>query len=636
MAQDREGPFTWDAQSAWNGAVEDEGPGGREHWVFAAETITNADGLDVSEEFAVENPYGPFYFDFQGPEAGGITIKGEAVVGGTHYSGGAANAFGLASMTDAGAGVDAMSRTIAVGDCSNAANLPRNPVTRQPNRNTTPFAPIAGYENVSGVGDLAEDDAARAGRGQTDNNGVDCYVAELTALADELGNQWSGGADPATWMQTPVFGVDKTAAVLSDIEPETGLVFGALPEMEFEVDNPDLASGDDGTPLTGKVTRRVSRTVTEEVGTVTFGGRNGRDGTVSLGGTETTYFEKDGAKTVTVAISDGAEPANVAGYQLAFGLDRTSPALSISKSQSNIGQTGASSVTVSVGGSISDQSEIADATLRLLLGNDATECAAVTDTLPDNRTEGDKVYLDNGTNSITFDETFVIKAPDASETGTGPETYCFRLDVEDVSLMASARDDDGNAATYNLGNFTVTWPSGPPAPPPGPTFMFQTADDNTGPTTFTDADSIRVAEGTAAATQHGLLGPAGERHNGTNGGRAPRGDGQCAGRADRDSHVREPHVGNGQCVGDGRDRARSEPDVRTAHGEPHGDGIRGSDVPGARARRRLLALRERGVRDRGCGQRHGDHHGHRGHRAHGRGRDGASGRREPNRRRSGR
>jgi len=467
-AVDMEGPFTWHANSAWNGAVEDEGPGGREHWVFAAETIEDDGGLDVSSKFATMNPHGPYYFDFKAPTAGPININKAEVMAGTSYSGAAAVA--LTGMADAGAGADAMSVSIAVGDCSNAANLPYNATTKAPNRTTTPF--VAAYTGVTSVSELAEDDAGRAGSGQTDNNGLDCYVAELTAFADKLGNAWKGGADPATWMQTANFGVDKTAAVLSDIEPESGHVFRALPEMEFEVDNPDLASGDDGTPITGKVTRTVGRSQVE-VGTVAIDGRNA---TVTLDATND-YFAKNGAKTVNVAVTDGAMPANSAGYSLSFGYDTEAPTVSISKSQQSLGQTGASSVTVSVAGSISDASEIEGAALRLLLGNNVDNCAAVTDTLPDNRTTGgDKRNLENGTNSIAFDASFVIKAPDVSETGAGgDETYCFRLDVEDSAVEADTRGD-GNEATFNLGNFTVTWPAGPAPPPAGPTFEFTNVD----------------------------------------------------------------------------------------------------------------------------------------------------------------
>ncbi|WP_428275811.1 hypothetical protein [Candidatus Palauibacter sp.] len=486
-AADREGPFTWDVNSAWNSAVEDAGPGGREHWVFAAETITDADGLDASEEFATENPYGPYYFDFKAPTAGPIHINKKAVEADLHYS--ASAGIALTGMMDAGSGWDATSITIAVGDCSNPANLPYNSAKKTPNRMTTPF--VAAYADVSSVSELAEEDAMRAAAGQTDNNGLDCYVAELTAFADKLGNAWKGGGDPATWMQTPNFGVDKTAPVLSDIEPESGMVFKALPMMEFEVDNPDLESGDDGTKVGGKVTRRVG-TKNVEVGSVAIEDRNG---TVTLDG-DNAYFKtaageaSNGAKTVTVTVSDGATPANTASYSLSFGYDTKAPTVSISKSQSDIGQTGASSVTVSVAGTISDASEIESAALRLLLGDDVNTCAAITDTLPDNRTTGgDKRNLENGTNSIAFDESFVIKRPEG--TGAGPETYCFRLDVEDASVEADARGK-GTEETYNLGKFTVTWPAGPAPPPPGPTFQFHAA------AAVTELDSLSVVEGATA------------------------------------------------------------------------------------------------------------------------------------------
>jgi hypothetical protein len=501
MAADRESAdgFTWDVNSAWNGMVEDEGPGGREHWVFAGEKLENADGVDVSADFGIENPFGPFYFDFKAPRPGTIQVN-KADPDGEHYSAHKDNAIALSSVEDMGAGVDEASIMIAVGDGSAAANK-YNATTKMPDRTMTPFDAV--YPNVSHISDLAEEDADCTGK---DDNGLGCYVAELTSLADKLGNAWSGGKTPGSWLQTKAFGVDNTAARLSDIEPDDqGLVFNAKPHMSFEVDNPDLASDDDGTDLTYAVEWKV--------GTAYVAGgthmQEGRDVTVTL---DDAVTADNGAKSVRVTVSDGATPPNKASYALDFAFDTKVPTYSISRTQGDISRTGASSVTVSVEGTISDANNIANATLRLLLDSDEDgmcyagdlDAIPAADTLATGRLDrrGYKRNLADGTSkSVSLNSTFTINAPNTNEAGAGPENYCFRLDVEDVSVEAHGRGD-GNDETYaDVGGFNVAWPAGPAPPPPGPTFEFTTRTDDTDATTATPlTEALDVVEGTNTVT----------------------------------------------------------------------------------------------------------------------------------------
>ncbi len=474
LAQEK-GAFTWTVNTAKSSMVENQA-GMDEHWIINSGPIHDADGLLVTDEFRGEEAAktGPLHFDFKAPTTaeGEIKVNKGSVVAGTSYSANAKNAVALAGAADMGVGVDPASIMIAVGDCSAPANNVDVAAAMMPNRTKVPFA--AAYDGVIHISDLEEEDAGRDGPGE-DDNGLDCYVAELTALADELGNAWMGGKAPASWLQTANFGVDKTAPALSDIEPESGLVFKALPTMTFEVDNPDLASGDDGTPLTGTV-----KSGKLGAGTVSI---TGRDGVVTLSGST---FAKDGRKTVSVTVSDGAEPTNNAGYSLSFAYDTKPPTFSLSRTQPDLSPGGASSVTVSVEGSISDASEIKEATLLLLKAADCSSAPAVKDTLK-------KWDLENGTNSVPINNSFVIEA-----TGTGPEDYCFHLDAEDVAVGADTKGDGNALVNGDLGSFNVAWSGEPPKP--GPTFDFSTRTDNTDPATWMKADTLGITEGDEKTT----------------------------------------------------------------------------------------------------------------------------------------
>ena len=490
MAADRESAdgFTWDVNSAWNSMVEDEGPGGREHWVFAGETLEDGNGLDVSADFGIENPFGPFYFDFKAPVPGTIQVN-KADPAGEHYSAAKDNAIALSSATDMGAGVDDASITIAVGDGSAEANK-YDAKTKMPDRTMTPFDAM--YASVSHISDLAEEDAVCTGK---DDNGLDCYVAELTSLADKLGNAWSGGKTPASWLQTVAFGVDNTAAELDDIEPDlTGLVFRQEPEMDFEVRNPDLASGDDGTALTATVmSKDAAGKYTVDAGMVTLP-EVGIDATVDLD--EATLLAKEGAKTVRVTVADGATPPNTEDYTFSFVYDMTPATYSISATQGDINPGSASSVQVSVDGTVTDKfSNLETADLRLLiapggqcfegtlerleeleaLGAEPDEADVMerdANILPGDRLGGSgknehKRSLADGTaKSASLSSTFTIMPAGAGESE--PQMYCFRLDVEDVALAANGRaSSTGNTDNFVVGPvFTVSWPDNKPDPDP--------------------------------------------------------------------------------------------------------------------------------------------------------------------------
>ena len=220
-AADREDTFSWEVHSSFNGAVQDEGPGGREHWVFVGETMENADGLDVRSDFGAADaePTGPFYFDFRAPTAGGDRCGPGPFSGNSDRrrpAGVSLSAGNFYLDASDGEGIGLGSHSISVGDC--AANSSVNfPGRGSVNRTTVGFDAL--YTDVTSVAELAEDDAVR----NRDSNGADCYVAELASLTDKLGNAWRSSGDPrlaSSYHHTATFGVDKTAPVLEDFEPD--------------------------------------------------------------------------------------------------------------------------------------------------------------------------------------------------------------------------------------------------------------------------------------------------------------------------------------------------------------------------------------------------------------------------------
>jgi len=200
--------------------------------------------------------------------------------------------------------------------------------------------------------------------------------------------------------------------------------------------------------------------------------------------------DKERRYVVTAEVRDNAVPPNFTNASFAYTRDSEGPEISLSKSQSDIGSIGTATVTVGVGGTISDKNviKVADLSIRNITAAGA-ECSDADNEMSQGRTGRvvrNKRDLENDTNKIEFDETFTIRRPTGE--GVGPETYCFWLASADVAVEANGRGD-GNPGDYELGSFTVGWPAGPPPPPPGPTFEFHPA----GATTM--LDSLQVAEG---------------------------------------------------------------------------------------------------------------------------------------------
>ena len=440
--------FTWNVVPASNGGVENR-PGKDEHWVINSGDIKDDGGLLVTSKFRgdAEVMIGPLYFDFKAPTWTHDPDEGEpveilrstrsgpvSVAGKTFYNSGN---FSVRGLTDGGVGGAAAS--FAAGDCSTVAN--------SDSLKSTAFVPAAGLEDVSGFGDLPEDDYVND---FTDAGGLNCYVAEVTAAYDGLGNE-------ATLPGTPIgtrgyFGVDKTRPSVSDVTPSgAGMILTPAATLSFEAEDPDLATGEKGAGLWGTNwfipgrTGPLYRAPTSPFGTI--GSHLARDGTYS----------------VRAQVWDDAEPGNGGQITYSFTRDGTEPTFTVSKSQSNIGNTQATRVNVSVGGTISDANGIEAAELSVRSPADGVCPTGAADelNLPARRVSGNKRDLSsNGSTTITFDETFTVSAPSAGDiSGAGSfveEALCFYLYTEDVATDEDG-DGPGNYEMYDVGSFSVSW-----------------------------------------------------------------------------------------------------------------------------------------------------------------------------------
>ncbi len=445
-----EAPYTWTIDPEFNAMVETMDDD--EFWVVNSGAITNAEGDDVTAEFrkAGEAMEGPLHFDFKAPslaEDAEIRVAKKAIAAGTSYSVGKIEGndteFSLAGAMDGGVGVNDAMTMIAVGDC--AAN---ETDTDKIDRTEDGFVAIEGYEDVSAIADLEEEDATRS---KTDKNGADCYVAELAMLADRLGNAWMGGKTPASWLQTANFGVDKTAPVISNVAHDDGDVFDDAAVIEFEVENPKLASGDDGTPLSGTVTRPGATSSADPItaGEVEFGVNAGDDDDAEA----TVSVDKDGEYDVTVTVQDRAMPPNKASFEANLVYDATDPTFS---GPTYLGEiTGALTAAIGIEGSLKDvTSGIDEYTLSVFVNDDdATAFCGGDDTavsptrLPKNFS---KPRDGKGGKSIAI-PAFAVTPP--SDTST-PENLCVEVAAEDRAGNALAATD----AAF----ITVNWRSNIP------------------------------------------------------------------------------------------------------------------------------------------------------------------------------
>ena len=527
---DDEAPFTFTAHSDWNGrnglsssfgndgGVEDinparEGSGG--HMIIQDGAILDPDGVDISSKFVpgdAENnltEIGPIYFDFNAPrvtEESEVTVRGASIQE-VYYSGrrgttdGRSQGLWISEVSEQGSGGQYQSRTeiIAVGDCSVSDN------TDTGERGAgTAFEAL--FEDVNAIADLPEDDPHSDDL--SDDGGVQCYTAELQSITDPLGN--ARALNNVRIQSANNFGVDKTPPEVDDLVPDEELVLMEGAVLTFEVDDPDLETGENGSGIDEENTWAYWGPSSSWSQRYFYSAQDGApegvvsdvvDGVVTIS-TDTGDEEADKERryVVVAAVHDNAVPPHRTTAVFTYTRDSEGPAITLSKSQSDIGNINTGTVTVGVGGTISDKNVIkrADLSIRKIANDAGADACEAADDLSQGRTGRvvrNKRDLENDTNKIEFDESFTIRRPTGE--GVGPETYCFWLSSADIAVGANGRGD-GNAGDYALGSFSVGWPAGPPPAPPGPTFEFTNVDG-------TEIDgALEVTEGDATGVMYAV------------------------------------------------------------------------------------------------------------------------------------
>ncbi len=535
--RDSEAPFTFTAHSDWNGrnglsssfgndgGVEDvnparEGSGG--HWIIQDGAILDPDGVDISAKFVPGDAdnnltkIGPLYFDFNAPrvtDESEVTVEGASIQE-VHYSGmrgttdGRSQRIGISNVSEGGSGGQwgSTSQVVAVGDCSVSAN------TDTGERGAgTAFQALV--EDANAIGDLDEEDPYSDDL--SDDGGVQCYTAELQSITDPIGN--SRSLNNVRIRSANNFGVDKTPPEIDNVVPDEELVLMDGAVLSFEVDDPELATGENGSGINEANTWAYWGPNTSFSQRYFFSGTGAdRDrnvvsdvvnGVVTIStNTGDAEADKERRYVVVAAVHDNAVPPHRTATVFTYTRDSKPPTVSLSKSQADIGNIGTATVTVSVGGTISDQSVIKTAELSI---REVDGTCAASDDLSQGRTGRvvrNKRDVENDTNEIVFDESFTIRRPEGE--GAGPETYCFWLATADVAVNSNGRgpgnrpgndDMDDDERGYELGSFSVQWPAGPPPPEPGPTFEFFEVDPTDGSIGDDPMTSLELLEGTSAS-----------------------------------------------------------------------------------------------------------------------------------------
>ncbi|WP_425154260.1 hypothetical protein [Candidatus Palauibacter sp.] len=434
--QDDAAPFTWTVHSKDNAPVESTG-----YSIANAGPILDADGVDVRDSFVSDGvtrtTVGIFAFDFRAPrrDVGGtsrVWIAG-AGTNAVSYSDAAANTVTISGVNDDG-GVgwtEGTTSRIDVGDCALAANADAD--------SATPFVPA--FTDVTHLSDLPEDDADDADEAAGAVNGLQCYVAEVHTLTDDLGNATDLATAPIR--SRSVFGNDQTAPVAGDLEPAADLVLNT-DALTFVVSDPDLESGDAGT---GVVTANIAAAdVTDPDSPVTLSASNVAD-TVTV---DVSSITTDGPTAVDVTVPDGAVPANETVVTYNYVRDQTVPVFALASGQEGITAGIATSVVASISGTITDANVVENAVLSVHAGGcgaatEANKIDLVGSDGADPRINQNDVDLTNGTSSISYDESFTIVRADVLTD----EDVCFQIVAEDE---ASAKDGTGggNTNTYQL------------------------------------------------------------------------------------------------------------------------------------------------------------------------------------------
>lgn len=458
-----------------------------EYWISVEETPYG--GVDEPSpggaELRTSGMVGPLRFDFVGPTPAAraeIQVNGKAVVKNTHYSIGAVRFRGA---VDYGSGIDNDATRISVGACElNPVEVDGVPV----DRTAVEFVPL--YENVRHVRGLAEEDAYLTSDGYPDEGGVDCYVAELTALVDRLGNTWAGEADPSSWFRTPNFGVDRTPPRFDRIRVNRDGIFddAADARIHFEVRNRDLSSGDRGTEIAENgfdvYTRpsfrdlhlESSRSSAVIRGTVTFGSQ-----------------PPSGSYRVAVVGRDSAVPPNRSVASVLVLIDHTPPSFRGLGGTNTLVYATGDTTLIQFRGIVEEALSFpveATFTVRKNLA-DRSVCDLSTD--PQLRSSrARRIRLRRSSRVEVRDTTIVVRAP-AEPSG-----------IEDLCILVEAEDDLRNSASATVTRFAVDWggtapPPPPPLPPTTPTASFAVAATTAVENAGTQVVSVNLSPATQSA-----------------------------------------------------------------------------------------------------------------------------------------
>lgn len=453
LAADDEEPFVFGAESSVNAGVEDD-PAGDGHTIGSAFQVLNANGADVSAQFAIQ-ALEMFFLDFTGPTIGAaaeIFIDGVSVVTNGLYS---AGTFTLNDVSDAGVGFTQDGVILEVHDAADPASIEA--------------------EDAESIDDLSEDD----GTVDADGNEFDAYEGEVVDLMDLLMNS----TDPAPIPVTDPFGVDRTEAEISNLQPETSpdddppFVLNDVAIM-FDAVDPDLESGDPGSGV-------------DETGCAGGGpcteisaSADGTDLPVDDAGTDNATNPDynvditglaDGEYEVSLTVPDLAvlSPNVATGAFFNFILDTTAPDVSFA-GVTGLDESNASSVELTVSGTVVDRNMDASAVTSAVMfvtlagpndvcddpdpasGSDDIYDPAAVGVTPDETTGDGVVDIDllDQIQANAGDYEAMFSASNLEDLGTEPAAepstskYCFWMVADDGALLKDGTDDGVASAAF--------------------------------------------------------------------------------------------------------------------------------------------------------------------------------------------
>jgi len=477
-------PFVWVVDSGDNSVVEDDV---NTNGLTAGQTVSTAgiildeNALNVTAQFAGTS-MGPLFFDFLAPQpnTGGVsevTLDGGSFAASTWYS---AGDFGLSFVAENGVGWSfGNGASVDVGDCSDADNNDADP--------STGFVTVVA--GAMAMSDHPEDDWELGGDGfaGADAGGLDCYQAELQALADDLGNAFDLTGLATTIQSLNDYGADFTEPAVTNPRPDAtvtvfnpsdisdfGTCVGPLAcTMLFDASDPDLVSGDPGSGIDETACNPCNAMINLELVVTPGGGNDGEDMNVVLAGPPGEYIIDftaspsgatiplvDGDYEMLLTLDDLATPANTGSYTWTFNLDDTPPTHG-ALNPAPVGAPGgtqAVGIVMTIGGTIDDANIIDTATLEIYDSTNGT-CNDGDDVLLSEGSAAGEVDdnsrdLENGTNAVAFNETFTVQGP-ATASRPVTQRVCWLISAEDEAVLRDGTDT-GNSSMLATG-VDIAW-----------------------------------------------------------------------------------------------------------------------------------------------------------------------------------